>query len=582
MLGFFRLFRAAALVLLLIVASFAWAVESVGGTVYLYASPTTAQYMLSQRQSYEQVVKRWRAYLKKYGTQARFVTREQLIAGVKPPGVLILPTAIALDKEERSAIQRFTAQGGSLLGSGLVGTRGADGEQAGLDFLQETFHVRARGFFPETDDSFFMPFGDGPVTWPIPAGRRMPMVSQKDSVLRIEAENIASEVMDWSRTAQTVANGVMAFSETAVSRLVYFSFADTAWPYSKDVVLVLDAAIAWLRREPQAYKSAWPNGYVASQLIEMDTEDKFASALNFAKHLESEEFKGTFYSLTSEAALVPNVVRELLGRGHEIAYHADVHFGFKGDSQGEQELRIRFMKQQMQGIVGERIAEVTGFRAPTESYDGTTESLLRKHGLLHHAADESAGEDRLPFFSVSERGIPHDKALVVLPRTQLDDINFRDLKFTPAQVNSNLAYYLDLTVRSGAFGLLSVHSQNYVAGGLMMVTMGEFIKKVATYRDRLWVARGDEITAWWRQREGVQVEQALQSKVLRVSLRSESPVPVHGLTVFVTLPYKNAPVQIAPVSSGGKVRVKSIDPFRVALIFDSVLPGSTNVNVTFP
>lgn len=537
--------------------------------------------MLTQRQSYEQVVKRWRAYLKKYGTQARAITREQLIAGVKP-GVLILPTAIALDTEERNAIQRFAAQGGSLLGGGLVGVRDAQGQNTGLDFLQKTFHVRTHGFFPATNDSFFMPFGDGPVTWPIPAGRRMPMVVQKDSVLRIEAENIASEVMDWSRTAQTIANGVLAFDETANSRSVYFSFADTAWPYTKDVVLVLDATIAWLRREPQAYKSAWPNGYVASQLIEMDTEDKFPSALNFAKHLESEGFKGTFYSLTSEATLVPNVVRELMARGHEIAYHADVHFGFKGDSQGEQELRIRFMKQQMQTILGERISEATGFRAPTESYDSVTEALLRKHGLLHHAADESAGEDRLPFFSVSEREIPYAKALVVLPRTQLDDINFRDLKFTPAQVNSNLAYYLDLTVRSGAFGLLSVHSQNYVAGGLMFVTMEDYIHKVATYRDRLWVARADEIVAWWRQREGVQVEQMVQSNVLQVSLKNENSVPVHGFTVFVTLPYKNASVRASPVVDTTKVRVKSIDPFRVALIFEAVLPGSTQVNVTFP
>lgn len=581
MLGIFQPFRTLAFAFLLMGAPCLWALEPASRAVYLYASPTTEQYMLSQRQSYEQVIKRWRAYLKKYGTQARPITRDQLIAGVKP-GVLILPTAIALDTEERNAIQRFTAQGGSLLGSGLAGTRDAQGQYTGLDFLQKTFRVRTHGFFPATNDSFFMPFGDGPVTWPIPAGRRMPMVSQKDSVLRIEAENIASEVMDWSRTAQTVTNGVMAFDETANSRSVYFSFADTAWPHTKDVLLVLDAAIAWLRREPQAYKSAWPNGYVAAQLIEMDTEDKFPSALNFAKHLESEGFKGTFYSLTSEATRFPNVVRELMARGHEIAYHADVHFGFKGDSQGEQELRIRFMKQQMQGILGERFAEATGFRAPTESYDSITETLLRKHGLLHHAADESAGEDRLPFFSYSEREIPYAKALVVLPRTQLDDINFRDLKLTPAQVNSNLAYYLDLTVRSGAFGLLSVHSQNYVAGGLMMVTMGEFIRKVATYRDRLWVARGDEIAAWWRQREGVQVEQVLQDKVLQISLASGLPVSVHGLTVFVTLPYKNAPVRVAPASDTTKVRVKSIDPFRVALVFDAVLPGSTQVNVTFP
>ncbi|PIZ23723.1 MAG: hypothetical protein CO065_15430 [Comamonadaceae bacterium CG_4_9_14_0_8_um_filter_57_21] len=574
----FQCLRSIVLMGWVISASCAWALASPNQALYLYASPTTDQYLRSQNQYYEQTVKRWRIYLKKYGPSAFAVTRAQLLAGLQP-GTLILPTAIALDPQERQAIERFSAQGGNLLATGLVGSRDAQGQDVGLNFLQNTFHVRAHGFFPATEDSFFMPFGDGPVTWPIPAGRRMSMVSTKESVLRIEADHVASVVMDWSRSMENEANGIMAFDETANSRLVYFSFPDTAWPYNKDVQLVLDASIAWLRREPQAYKSAWPRGYVASHLIEMDTEDKFPSAVSLAKQLEGEGFKGTFYSLTSEAALVPDVVRDLMARGHEIAYHADVHFGFKGDSVGEQELRILFMKQQMQGILGQRIAEATGFRAPTESYDNTTETLLRKHGLMHHAADESASEDRLPFFSEAETGVPADKALVVLPRTQRDDINFQHLKFTPEQVTANLAYDLDLTVRSGAFGLLSVHSQNYIPGGLMLLAMKDYVHQVATYKDRLWVARGDEITAWWRQREAVQVQQDWHDSTLFVSL--ESPIPVQGLTVFVTLPEKNASVHVTAKPDSAKVHVKPIDPFRTALVFDTLNPGSTQLAVTF-
>lgn len=563
---------------LLTTSACGWALDSSKQALYLYASPTTDNYLRTQHQSYGQAFNRWRIYLKKYGRQARMVTREQLIAGLQP-GTLILPTALALDVEERRAITQFIDQGGNLLGTGLMGSRDAQGQDVGLDFLQKTFHVRARGFFPATEDAFFMPFGDGPVTWPIPAGRRMSMVSSKNSVLRIEADHVASVVMDWSRSMDAQPNGIMAFEETDNSRLVYFSFPDTAWPYNQDVQLLFDASVAWLRREPQAFKAAWPHGYKASHLIEMDTEDKFPSAVKLAQQLEGEGFKGTFYSLTSEAALVPDVVRDLMARGHEIAYHADVHFGFKGDSSGEQELRILFMKQQMQGILGERTLEATGFRAPTESYDATTETLLRKHGLLHHAADESASEDRLPFFSEAETGIPIDKALVVLPRTQRDDINFQHLKFTPEQVTANLAYDLDLTVRSGAFGLLSVHSQNYVPGGLMLLAMKDYVHKVATYKDRLWVARGDEITAWWRQREAVQVAQEMQESALLVSL--QSPFPVPGLTVLVTLPHKNATVHVTALPDASQVRVKLIDPFRVALVFDTLKPGQTQLQVTF-
>ena len=104
---------------------------------------------------------------------------------------------------------------------------------------------------------------------------------------------------------------------------------------------------------------------------------------------------------------------------------------------------------------------------------------------------------------------------------------------------------LDLTVRSGAFGLLSVHSQNYVEGGLMLHTMGDYIHKVASYRDRLWVARGDEITSWWRQREAVQVDQQWLNNGLQVSVINTNSGPVAGLTVFVTLPGRNASLRVA-------------------------------------
>ncbi len=558
-----------------------WSAQIDGGIFYVYRSETTDKYFKSQNQSYAQITKRWNPYLKKYGEYVKSLSRKELL-GLSPPGVLILPTAVALDLQERAAIAAFVEKGGALLGNGLVGTRDENGKFTGLDFLHSIFRVKTHGFFHETEDSYLMPFGDGPVTWPIPAARRMPIAITKDSLLRISAPNEAAVVMDWARSMHSGEHGVMAFDEKGMSRVAYLSPPDNAWPNSRDGLILLDATLAWLRREPQAFKAAWPQGYVASHLIEMDTEDQFYSAPSFAKDLESEGFKGTFYSLTSEAAMEPDLVRDLMNRGHEIAYHADVHFGFKGDSAGEQELRIRFMKQQMQGVLGDRTVEVTGFRAPTESYDVITENLLRKHGILHHAADESASEDRLPFFSLSESGIPASKALVILPRTQLDDVSFVAMKLTPEEVNIILNFDLNLTVRSGSFGLLSVHSQNYVKGGLMQRAMGEYIRKVANYRDSLWVTRGDEITHWWRQREAVQVSQRWQDTDLEVSVNNTNSGSVAGLTVFVTLPAKNASFRVSSSPKSTTVRVKAVDAFRTALVFDSLPPGATQLRVSFP
>jgi hypothetical protein len=161
----------------------------------------------------------------------------------------------------------------------------------------------------------------------------------------------------------------------------------------------------------------------------------------------------------------------------------------------------------------------------------------------------------------------------------LDDVSFMHLKFTPDQVKETLEYDLDLTVRSGAFGLLSVHSQNYIEGGLMLRTMGDYVRKVATYRDRLWVARGDEIAAWWRQRAAVRVDQRLTAEALHVRL--ETPIVVPGLTVFVTLPHKNAAVRVSTQGSKSSVQAKALDAYRAALVFDAVQPGTTQLRVTF-
>lgn len=102
---------------------------------------------------------------------------------------------------------------------------------------------------------------------------------------------------------------------------------------------------------------------------------------------------------------------------------------------------------------------------------------------------------------------------------------------------------------------------------------------MASYRDRLWVARGDEIAAWWRQREAVEIEQRWVDNALLVRLKT--PAAVRGLSVFVTLPYKDATLRVDTTAEAKAIRVKPMDPYRAALVFDTVQPGTTLFRVTF-
>jgi Polysaccharide deacetylase len=570
--------------------------------IFLYLSPLTAKYLESTGSSNMATLTIWRKYLRKACKCFTELGRAELLAKPKS-GVLILPSAEVLDDEERKAIENFSANGGSVLATWMTGTRDAKGQPTGYSFLENLFKIKVAGEFSRknSEDWFLMPFGDGPLTWPVPAGRRMFTGDVAQNMLRVESGNIAAVGMNWERGKDDVGPiGVIAFNETKTSRGVYFSFPESAWGFSQkaDMLAIMDSSIAWLQREPKLVKSAWPHANIAAQLIEMDTEEKFFSAPNFAKDLESIGIKGTFYSLTSEAVKYPEIVKDLLARGHEIAYHADVHLGFEKVKPEKQEERIKGMKEQLRGILGNVDGVATGFRAPTESYDATTEALLRQHGMLHHAADPASTDDRLPFFSKVEPKLGPQQALVVLPRTQYDDVSYTAFDYGPKATLDNMVYDLDLIVRSGAFGLLSVHTQNYVDGQLLQKVMPDYMKYIATYKDRIWIPRADQIAAWWRKRALVTVTQVApvkpakqaenskkteQSKDINLQVSVAAPGNVEGLTVFVMNPKSGVLASVQAVnSSAPRVRVKLVDAFRSALVFEKLDTGMFDYVIRYP
>jgi len=545
--------------------------------IYLYTSPLTDKMLKDSGQSYDLALGRWQRYLRKYGKASREIGRQDLTTGALPPGLLILASAQVLAPDERAAITAFTDRGGSLLATWATGNYDDVGHASGYGFLDTLLKVRVSGPYNSDAELMLMPFGDGPLTWALPAGRRMSIGKRTDQVLRAHADNVAAIFMDWIRSMDDAGGNIaISFHEAPTHRGAYFAFSELAWGYQApaDMTALLDGVVAWLRREPRVFKSAWPNGQVAAHLIEMDTEDKFFTAPRLADELERIGVKGSFYCLTSEALKYPGIVQDLAARGHEVAYHADVHIGFKGENAAEQETRILRMKQQLEGILKDAAHPPTGFRAPTEGYDGTTEVLLRKHGILHHAADPSSTQDRIPFFSMAEPGLGADEALVVLPRTQFDDVNFKRMQYRESRVVETMTHDLDLALRSGALSLLSVHSQNFVDGGLMREPVSRYVDLVARQKGRLWVARGDQIAAWWRLRERVKVRQTKSEKGLRLQVSVRGEDPVDGLTVFAVLPAKNVPPSVEKLSQSAPVfQIRTIDAFRSAIVFDRLVAG---------
>jgi peptidoglycan/xylan/chitin deacetylase (PgdA/CDA1 family) len=544
--------------------------------VYLYASPNTAAFFTANGSNYDSMRARWREYLRTYyGGAYKDTSRANLLAGL-PPGVLVLGSAVLLDEQERKAIRTFADSGGSILATWGTGARDGRGQWVGYGLLEDLLQMKVTGQVTQEDNLRFVnTFGDHPITWAVPGGSRIFLGEIAESPLRVESPNLAGRYFDWQRfPAPKNTNGAIAYLEKGNSRRVYFGIPESSWDYDErsEWPKVMDSAVAWLRHQPRIFKATWPDGALSAQLLEMDTEDKYPNALNFAAELDNANIRGTFYSLTSIALKHREVVQKLSEK-HEIGYHAEVHVGFKGKAPDAQQARINTMVSDMKDIVGTRaMPKITGFRAPTESWDATTEKLLRKSGVRHHVTDPAATEARIPAFSSSEPALSTEDAIVVLPRTQMDDLNYQGLNLSTEKASELLSLDFDYLHEAGALGVLSVHSQNYAPEGLMAKLTPPYIKRLQQHREDVWAASGEEFEGWWRARERVNFD-AVRTKGTQFTFEVRAPAKVKGLTFFVTHPAANVLPKAVKSDSAGtpQPEIKRLDAYRSALIFKQEL-----------
>lgn len=545
--------------------------------VVLLRSDTSAAFFRAHGGDYERLLKPWRELFSRHGIAAREYPAAELARAGKP-GVLILASSVALSEAERKAIRERIAEGWSVLGTWAVGVRDGKGQWAGYGFIDELFAAQvASELAPAKDESFLLPYGETPLTHALPAGKRVYLASASEPFLRVRAANVAARFGNYMRevTAPGALLGAAAFDERAGARRAFFGFAETAWDSAQaDVDAMMVGTLRWLQRRPIALKSAWPHPYQSALLLEMDTEDKFDNSLRFAEQLERHDIRGTFYSVTSEAQKFPEVVKRL-GARHEIAYHAEVHTGFAKVGPREQEARLALMVRQLAKLVPNASA-ATGFRAPLEQYDANTEKALRAIGIKHHAASPASRDDALPGFSTAEPGLAPDQALVVLPRTWLDDINLFTtglLKGTPAE--QMLLNSLQDTQAMRSFGLLSLHTQNFYAGSVLERVLPRLLQRISQQRDQVWTPSGSTLTAWWRDRAAVEFSATEEPGALRIRLEVARG-PIRNLRLVVIPPSNSA-----PAVDGALARVHRLDAQRWAIVLPELGKGVSDLRVRF-
>ena len=558
-------------------------VASNSNNVVLYASLNSRTYFTGIGANYDLLLGPWRDYFANRKTKFKEISEPGQIKKLDD-GVLIIPSAVALNAEERAEIQAFRARGGAVLSTWATGTRNAKGEWEGWQFL-ETMGGKVLGEVPaDSDANHLILNGESPISHTALAGQRVFMSKTSEPLLRLRGENSGGRLTNWARVSEEGRRGdsAVVFQEDKAEsgRSVVLGFAESAWAnHPLSIYPFFDDAIRWLQREPVAIRAAWPQGKQAANVIEMDTEDKFNNALNFDSMMQAVDYPTSFYVLTSVAKQFPDTVAKL-AKDAEIGFHGDIHVGFKDAPLAQQEQRMQNMRKELASVMPD-LSRITGFRAPTEGYDTTTEKLLVSMGLRHHVADPNRSEGRLPLFAKVEGSTPEND-LVVLPRTQRDDINLYWEKLTVEQTTQALIDDTDLILENAGLGLLSVHTQNFDPTSILYKALPAYLVHVKQKRNTLWLTSAGKVADWWRDRERFLMRSTFSGKHLSIDVTVIGKSPVSGGTVLIMLPQKDVlPTVQNTKTSGIKPTVTRIDPYRAAMVFPSLPPGNYSYQVTF-
>jgi polysaccharide deacetylase family protein (PEP-CTERM system associated) len=96
----------------------------------------------------------------------------------------------------------------------------------------------------------------------------------------------------------------------------------------------------------------------------------------------------TFFILGWLARRLPNLVREIHSRGHEVASHGYLHNRCNNQSQEELKKDLRDSKNLLEDIIG---ASVYGYRAPSFSINHDILKIIRDCGYLYDSSYNSFG-----------------------------------------------------------------------------------------------------------------------------------------------------------------------------------------------
>ena len=556
--------------------------------VVLYASPTTHNYFAKGGIDAKVNIQQWEVFLRKYKIPFQTLTSVDKLEKAQP-GILLLPSSVALSEREKQAVVSFRAMGGGVLASWLTGVRGDKGEWQGFGFMENTLDTKVVGNTEaDENDNFMMPHGDSPVTHSLPAGMRIWLDRPKDWYpLRLAGRHPAADIMEWSRAfVLGKPTSTIVFDERRqpsghLSRSIVLGYPERLWLSADPKLLeaIAHNSLMWLLRQPSAYLSAWPYPYRSAFVLAVDSAEIILDAdVAFAQSLENAGGRATYYVLSENAAKSADNLKKIMARGHEVHYLGDRFAGFKDQAIAVQAGRLEGMVKGLKNA-GVEVAEDAGFHAPMESYDKNTEKLLRERAFGHYIAFMDSTDARLPFVAQLEAGLSQPaKRVVVLPRTQNGPEDSMEEGDAEVGLKTFLSE-LELSEQMGGLSVIRVPNQTL----LTTAQSAEIFKHLKAKRDRMWLTTSGQIADWWRERERVTARLEAGATVPQLTVTVKPGLPLRqAATVLINLPESGGTVRLVARSSNEKLpKVASLDAWRAAVVLDGLAPGEYQWSVYF-
>lgn len=553
--------------------------------VYLYASPTTRAYFAKGGLDTNDGMTLWETFLRKFNFPYQLLSSPDQLESIKP-GVLVLPSSVALSEREKLAVTNFRGKGGGVLASWLTGVRGETGEWRGFDFMEKTLDVGVLGTTEgDEETNFMMPHGDNPVTHFLPAGYRVWLERVKETYpLRLTGAHSAAHIMDWSRnfeagkTAAAIIFDERGQGSAAASRSVVLGYAERLW-LSADRKLMESIAydsLMWLLRQPVAYTAAWPFPRTSAVVLAVEAADVLSdSDVTVAKMVKQAGGLASYYVLSSNAVKSAKALQQIQAMGHEVAYFGDSFDNFKDQPANVQAGRLDTMRT-VTKEAGIAVAQDAGFNAPMETYDKATEKLLRERSFGSLISSMDVSEARLPLIDPLDVGAV--KPMIILPRTQRG-IEAVLLENFPATGLAIFLDELDIGVQMSGLSVVTVPTQSIVTDD----EWARLFAHLSTRRDRIWMASAGQVADWWRERARVttRFDTTAAAPLLVATINGQSPLR-QPVAILVNLPSSESVMRLVASDRATLLpKIVRVDAWRAAVVLDGIAPGEYRWSVYF-